>query len=73
MLKGKGTLSSIQKNLLVDFGKIRDTSLFYLTGGPALAEFYLGHRRSYDLDFFTGKKELDKIKKPDINSLWFKV
>lgn len=58
MLKGKGTLAPIQKNLLVDFGKIRDASLFYLTGGTALAEFYLGHRRSYDLDFFTAEKEL---------------
>lgn len=58
MLKGKGTLPPIQKSLLVDFGKIRDASLFYLTGGTALAEFYLGHRRSYDLDFFTAEKEL---------------
>lgn len=28
---------------------------FYLTGGTALAEFYLRHRRSEDLDFFTDK------------------
>ncbi|MBI2900436.1 MAG: nucleotidyl transferase AbiEii/AbiGii toxin family protein [Planctomycetes bacterium] len=26
---------------------------FFLTGGTALAAFYLGHRRSDDLDFFT--------------------
>ncbi len=26
---------------------------FYLTGGTALAEFYLGHRLSEDLDFFS--------------------
>lgn len=26
---------------------------FYLTGGTALAEYYLGHRYSEDLDFFT--------------------
>ena len=26
---------------------------FYLTGGTALAEFYLQHRVSEDLDFFT--------------------
>ena len=26
---------------------------FFLTGGTALAAFYLGHRRSEDLDFFT--------------------
>lgn len=28
------------------------TDLFYLTGGTALAEFYLRHRLSEDLDFF---------------------
>lgn len=30
--------------------KLRD---FYLTGGTALAAYYLGHRHSDDLDFFT--------------------
>jgi hypothetical protein len=30
--------------------------MFYLTGGTALAEFYLAHRRSYDLDLFTTEK-----------------
>lgn len=58
MLKGKGTLTPIQKNLLVEFEKIREASFFYLTGGTALAEFYLGHRRSYDLDFFTRERDL---------------
>ncbi|MFH1478719.1 MAG: nucleotidyl transferase AbiEii/AbiGii toxin family protein [Candidatus Omnitrophota bacterium] len=33
---------------------------FYLAGGTALALFYLGHRESYDLDFFT--KDFSKIK-----------
>lgn len=28
-------------------------SKFYLTGGTALSEFYLKHRYSVDLDFFT--------------------
>lgn len=58
MLKSRGTLTSIQKNLLVEFAKIREASFFYLTGGTALAEFYLGHRRSYDLDFFTRETDL---------------
>lgn len=31
---------------------------FYLTGGTALAEFYLNHRLSEDLDFFS-EKEID--------------
>ena len=58
ILKGKGVLTPIQRNLLVEFSKVRDASFFYLTGGTALAEFYLGHRRSYDLDFFTCEKDL---------------
>jgi len=32
--------------------------MFYLTGGTALAEFYLGHRKSFDLDIFTTEKGL---------------
>lgn len=35
---------------------------FYLTGGTALAVFYLGHRYSDDLDFFTNG--------PDADFLW---
>lgn len=31
--------------------------MFYLTGGTALAEFYLAHRRSYDIDLFTTEKD----------------
>ncbi|MDI6754231.1 MAG: nucleotidyl transferase AbiEii/AbiGii toxin family protein [Thermodesulfobacteriota bacterium] len=58
ILKGKGTITPIQKNLLYDIGQIREASYFYLTGGTALAEFYLGHRRSYDLDFFTAEGDL---------------
>lgn len=58
ILKGKGVLLSIQRNLLVEMGKINETSFFYLTGGTALSEFYLAHRRSYDLDFFTSEKDL---------------
>ena len=33
---------------------------FYLTGGTALAAFYLGHRYSEDLDFFS-EKEFDTL------------
>ena len=35
------------------------TKRFYLTGGTALAEFYLKHRKSEDVDLFTEKKEID--------------
>lgn len=36
------------------------TKTFYLTGGTALAEFYLKHRLSEDLDFFTEKEEVNQ-------------
>jgi hypothetical protein len=35
------------------FSHLEDKNQFYLTGGTALAEFYLGHRLSFDLDFFS--------------------
>ena len=47
-------LSKKQQELLDLIG--RDKNLcqsFYLTGGTALAEFYLHHRYSEDLDFFS--------------------
>jgi len=37
------------------------TKRFYLAGGTALAEFYLQHRLSEDLDFFNEKEEVDPI------------
>ena len=40
------------------FTKIPDAEHFYLTGGTALAEFYYGHRRSYDLDLFTNVRDM---------------
>ena len=58
MLKGKGIISELQKRIIGSFQKGSDASFFYLTGGTALAEFYLGHRRSYDLDLFTAEEGL---------------
>jgi len=37
------------------------TERYYLTGGTALAEFYLKHRFSEDLDFFSEDKEINPI------------
>lgn len=36
------------------------TERFYLTGGTALAEFYLHHRLSEDIDLFTEKEEVNQ-------------
>jgi len=68
----KSVLSKNQKDILTIISK--DKSIcdnFYLTGGTALAEFYLHHRLSEDLDFFSENEFepqnisvfLEKIKK----------
>jgi len=56
-----GLLTPGQKVVLKVFSELPDQEQFYLTGGTALAEFYLGHRLSYDLDLFTG---LDGLVQP---------
>lgn len=58
MLKGKGLLTPIQKAFLAAFAELPDQAQFYLAGGTALAEFYLGHRLSFDLDLFTAQADL---------------
>ena len=60
-------LSKNQVNTLEKIGKNKFiTGNFYLTGGTALAEFYLKHRYSEDLDFFSEQEV-------DILSLFIKV
>ncbi len=51
-------ISNVQKRILVLFGDVSDSGSFYLTGGTALAEFYLKHRKSNDLDFFAVIEEI---------------
>lgn len=58
MLVGKGLLTPIQRRVLGILSGIPDQEHFYLTGGTALAEFHLGHRLSFDLDFFTDEADL---------------
>jgi hypothetical protein len=58
MLAGKGVLTQIQRQALTLFATLPDQEHFYLAGGTALAEFYLGHRLSFDLDLFTGETDL---------------
>ena len=50
--RAHGLLSPIQKTFIHIFLQLPDQEHFYLTGGTALAEYYLGHRLSYDLDFY---------------------
>lgn len=50
----KSVLTENQKNILNIISKDKTIcDNFYLTGGTALAEFYLRHRLSEDLDFFS--------------------
>lgn len=55
---GVSILSAFQKKALGLFKTSGFAKTFYLAGGTALAEFYLHHRKSEDLDFFTNE-ELD--------------
>ncbi len=45
-------LTTLQRDLLLEF--FAREQRFFLTGGAALAGFYLGHRETEDLDFFSG-------------------
>jgi len=53
----KSILTPFQKTIFsVIVGEKFFKENFYFSGGTALAEFYLSHRYSEDLDFFTSKK-----------------
>lgn len=52
----KTLLNKAQQDFLHRFKKSRLGSRFFLSGGTALAEFYLCHRISEDLDFFCGEE-----------------
>ena len=58
MLHGKGLLTPIQSSFLAAFAQLPDQAQFYLAGGTALAEYYFGHRLSFDLDLFTPEVSL---------------
>lgn len=56
---GKTILTPKQSKFLEFIGSENQiTKRFYLTGGTALAEFYLHHRFSEDIDLFTEEKEV---------------
>lgn len=57
---GKTILTPKQLNFLeLAAAEKQITKRFYLTGGTALAEFYLKHRFSEDLDLFCEKEEVE--------------
>lgn len=62
---GKSILNDFQKEVLAVFCNTVLAKKFYLAGGTALSEFYIHHRKSEDLDFFTAEeldiKELERF------------
>lgn len=62
MAEKKSILTNQQRQILKLVSKEKYfTDRYYFTGGTALAEFYLKHRFSEDLDFFTEKQEVNRI------------
>lgn len=58
---GKNILTTKQLDFLELVSKDKQiTSSFYFTGGTVLAEFYLKHRLSEDIDLFTDKEEVNQ-------------
>lgn len=57
-IKGFGTLTPLQREFTEILACLPDKDQFYLAGGTALSEYYLGHRLSFDLDYFTGTENL---------------
>jgi Nucleotidyl transferase AbiEii toxin, Type IV TA system len=53
----RSTLTQLQQDLLDAF--FRREQRFFLTGGAALAGFFLGHRSTHDLDLFATTDVLD--------------
>lgn len=51
-------INRVQEKILKGFGELKNSEQFYLTGGTALAHFYLKHRQSNDLGFFTSSEDL---------------
>lgn len=62
-------LSKLQKDILMFFGKNAFAKNFYWTGGTLLSYFYLHHRDSVDLDFFSEELFLDDEYLRFINNL----
>ncbi len=52
-MTGRGGLTAGQTAILDRLGESELADVFYLTGGTALAAFYLHHRDSLDLDLFS--------------------
>ncbi|MEA3351277.1 MAG: nucleotidyl transferase AbiEii/AbiGii toxin family protein [Chloroflexota bacterium] len=57
------TISAQMRQVMNTFAQTEIGTHFYLAGGTALA-LQLGHRRSFDLDFFSPTKDIPSIRQP---------
>jgi predicted nucleotidyltransferase component of viral defense system len=62
-------LTPFQKQLLKVIGSSDLAQNFYLTGGTALAAFYLHHRFSEDLDFFSADPNAVRLVRPELERI----
>lgn len=61
-MNDKKILNDVQKLFLELFGKRSFSQKFYLSGGTALAGFYIPYRFSEDLDFFIKQAKKNRQK-----------
>ncbi|MCX6705017.1 MAG: nucleotidyl transferase AbiEii/AbiGii toxin family protein [Candidatus Woesebacteria bacterium] len=59
MAEGTGLTPRQKQFLDVVLRETYIVKTFYLSGGTALSSWYLHHRESYDLDFFSEKSEVN--------------
>jgi Nucleotidyl transferase AbiEii toxin, Type IV TA system len=69
MLSSKGIITELQREILHVFAAVPDASSFYLSGGTALADFFLAHRKSFDLDLFTAEEGLTLLFRASLKTL----
>jgi hypothetical protein len=62
------TISPQMRQVMSGFSKAEIGARFYLAGGTALA-LQLGHRQSYDLDFFSPMEDIPTIRVPLMQAL----
>ncbi len=62
-------LTPFQKQLLKAIADSALAQNFYLTGGTALAAFYLQHRLSEDLDFFSADPNAIRLVRPELEKV----
>ncbi|HAW49620.1 TPA: hypothetical protein DCX16_01515 [bacterium] len=61
--------TTLQKTIIHEIAKTRLKDIFFLTGGTALSAFYLKHRLSEDLDFFTEIERSVVFVLPELESI----